>query len=109
MKTDNSTPRPWKTHCQFIRASDSIVADCAKSKNADADAALIVQAVNEHAALVAVAEAAERALNYLADLNGSQWFANPDHYATKDIKQRAKGLQQLLWDSKANLAAVRKQ
>jgi hypothetical protein len=72
------------------------------------DKKLLFEAAQNIDALCAVAEAAERALNYLADLNGSQWFKNPEHYATKDMAQRAKGLQQSLYTAKANLAALAK-
>lgn len=57
LTTNKATPRPWKTHCRFIRGKDSIVADCQRSQNPDSDASLIVRAVNEYDALCAVAEA----------------------------------------------------
>ncbi len=79
MKTnqiDRATPRPWKQFgtrvgtdskpgfaSPFFRIADAHNADlagCANCGEAEANATLIVQAVNERDALIAVADAAER-------------------------------------------------
>ncbi len=115
-QSDKATPRPLIPNCnqngREIRFGETVVAKVGTASTNgwtdDAIAALVVRAVNEHAALDAMNEAAERALNYLADLNGCNWFANPEHYAVKDMAQRAKALQQILWDTKSTLTAIRK-
>lgn len=68
------TPTPWHANgTQIIGPNGkrlNYVADVSRDNGAmiaQANAALIVEAVNEHSALLAVAESAERALSYAKD------------------------------------------
>ncbi len=90
MKTnqiEKATPRPWRRAASgravFIASGAGYIAEVfhdEHSENVEANAALIVQAVNERDALIAVADAAERVAsavdegcdsekNYLIGLN----------------------------------------
>lgn len=85
-KTDKATARPWKTTTgenlmgvdhRWIYSDGNFVADLGKVglNNEEANAELIVQAVNEHAALLAVAEAADRLAVELSGGNASKAVA----------------------------------
>lgn len=111
--TDKATARPWKL-TEFDKNKFQVYADkhdCIATithmgfghVQNRANAALIVQAVNEHAALLAVAEAAELALPTLqADVSALQrdW---PDTYSDGVAYQVTHKLNTAL----AALAAVR--
>lgn len=67
MNIENATPRPWhqltdgeKSYAAIRGERNQTVADCGSRSDltAQANAALIVESVNQHAALVAVVEAA---------------------------------------------------
>jgi hypothetical protein len=63
---DKATARPWQAVGRVVVNENRQVADCRRPSNLPdngedaANAALIVEAVNEHGALVAVAEAANK-------------------------------------------------
>lgn len=51
--SDEATPRPWATSGRFVYADGRAVSDCFKNTpEAEANARLIVRAVNAHEALV---------------------------------------------------------
>jgi len=96
-KSDKATARPWRLHdcghpSVMSYSEPKFICSCSDEKSRDeqfANAALIVEAVNEHAALVQVAEAAQHAEDLIAD------------YPPKTVARL--GIRAAL----ANLAAVR--
>lgn len=46
-----------------------------------------------------IVRVSQMALSYLADLNGSEWFACPNAIAVQDMKQRAEAIQQMLFET----------
>lgn len=103
---DKATARPWELIKQVERESVDYphplglkpqtrlliglrgftVAEVFSSNRAENDAALIVQAVNEHAALNAVAEAAKVALGALEDIRTGR-NPNAGAFARVDLEQ----------------------
>jgi hypothetical protein len=90
--TDEATPRPWDVGEHHLtrlptdvtaRGGEDWIADCGRLnglrlEECVANAALIVEAVNSHARLLAVREAAERMIN--ADI-GREFYSSIDKLA----------------------------
>jgi hypothetical protein len=88
------TPGPWSTSGRtIVDKTGRSICNNGNSSTGDepANAAFIVRACNSHYELLAALEACTR---YLADLNGSSWI-NGDDPGSVDMRQRAKGLQDL--------------
>lgn len=96
MKNNESkhTPGPWAVWLQkqVYRPDPARLKDGPNIciANTVANARLI-------AAAPELLEALSRCLSYLADLNGSQWIIGEDA-GSKDMRQRAKALQQIAFD-----------